>query len=301
MRNRKIPYLISVCLLLLPAIFNPVGIGLLHSQTPGDSVDVLITITKFPGGEKREYEHKTVYVFSKDEPRYEWNAVYDSLTGLGPFPGLAKMDFDGGVIYYNAGMVEPINKLHMDLDPGDPLLDSTSAMADQPVLFRSPLAPDSVDKFIFAFDWGPSDDPCFIIYRGDNSSHILAAMGGTRMYVPGDGYVYLEGHTNNSFNHRKKFRYRDGKFEEAKQAAYYVGLQTYITAPMKLYKDTTYTEAVASLAENQPVEVVIADFKEISGDGHDYLIRTPFGLTGWVRLYYTYPRTNVVGIYMAGD
>ena len=283
------------------SIINPTGMRPLFSQTTDDPHDKLISVVKFYGGEKREYEHKTEYTFSRDAERYSWEFVHDSISALGPFPGLTKMEFSGGSIYFRADISEEINKLYRNLNPRDPLFDSTSAMADQPILIKPPLTPDSDEKFIFAFDWGPSDDFGFDIYKDDRRRTRAGSMSGYTMYVPGNGYIYVEGHTNNDFNHRKKYKFENGRFVEARQAFYYVGLKTYITAPMKLYADTTYTEVVASLMENQPVEVLIANFDERDWGKHDFLLRTPFGLTGWIRITNTYPRTHLMGIYYAGD
>jgi hypothetical protein len=283
------------------SIINPTGIRPLFSQVSDDSHDKLISVVKFYGGEKREYEHKTEYTFSRDVERYSWEFVHDSISALGPFPGLTKMEFPGGSIYYRADISVEINKLYRNLDPRDPLFDSTSAMADDPVLIKSPITAGSDEKFIFAFTWGPSDDFSFDIYRDDRRRTRVGSMGGYTMYVPGNGYVYVEGHTNNAYNHRKKYKFENRRLVEARQAFYYVGLKTYITAPMKLYTDTAYTEVVASLMENQPVEVLIAIFNKRDWSKHDFLLRTPFGLTGWIRISNTYPRTNIKGIFYAGD
>lgn len=227
---------------------------------------------------------------------------YDSLAALGPFPSLEKLEFTGGTIYYNPEIAELINSERTNLDPNGALYNIITALADDIFLFKSPILEGSTEKFIFAFSWGPSDDFCFIVYKDDENCSLVGGMDGYRMYVPGNGYVYVEGHTNNSFNHRKKYMLKEGKFVESKQAFYYVGLKTVTNAPVKLYADTTYTEIIAGLTENQPVEVLIADFRETSHDSHDFLIRTPFGLTGWVRIIDPYPRSWYFwDIYYAGD
>jgi hypothetical protein len=285
-------------------IMNSFGVCPLLPQTFEDFGDSLISRERYLGGEKLEYEHRTVYSFSQKTYVEDLEYSHDSLSALGPFRGLEKLDFSGGTIYYNPDIAEVINKLHRNLDPADPLFDSTSAMADDPILIKSPITFDGDQKFIIAFSWGPSDDFSFDIYRDDDEKTWAGWMNGHIMYVPGNGYVYAEGHVNNCFNHRKKYKFQNGEFVEAPQAFYYVGLKTYTTAPIKLYSDTTYTEIVATLVENQPVEVLIADFNDDprSNDGHDYLIKTPFGLTGWLRVIDCYPRVwGIKGLYYAGD
>lgn len=291
----------TIGLIFFLSIIYTMGIRPLSSQGSDDPHDKLISVVKFDGGEKREYEHETVYSFSREIERNSWEFVHDSITASGPFPGLTKMEFPGGSIYYRADISEEINRLYRNLDPRDPLFDSTSAMADDPVLIKSPVTAGSDEKFIFAFTSGPSDDFAFDIYRDNAMRTRIMSLGGHTMYIPGNGYIYVEGHTNNVYNHRKKYHYEDNWFVEVRQAFYYVGLKTYITAPMKLYADTTYTEVVASLIENQPVEVLIANFDEHGWNKRDFLLRTPFGLTGWVRIDEAYLRTNIEGLFYAGD
>ncbi len=269
-----------------------------YSQTQDNSDGKLISVSKFYGGERREYEDSIEYEYSKDDPGYNRDVVYDSLSCLGPFPGLTEMEFTGGSIFYNLELAEPISKMNRIYNTRDPAAANAKIIDEGPVLIRSRLSPESEDIFEISFKWGPGSTNNFNIKKIGGRRTEPAFFHGDKMYIPGNGYIYVEGHVNSAFNHRRKYRWEDGRFWEAPQAAYYVGLKTYITAPLKLYRDTTYTEVVASLSENQPVEVLIVGN---SWKKNDFLLKTPFGLTGWVRIDETYPRTALEGIFYKID
>lgn len=300
MRNKKskLRDLIWGFLLIALGIINPAGTRLLYSQTPDSKNDKLISVTKFYGGERREYEDRIEVEYSKDVPGYYPDVAYDSLMGKGPFPGLAQIEFTGGSIYYNADLAIPICTLNRTFNTRDPHAANAKVISEGPVLIRSPLSPGSDDVFEFSYNWGPSGGPGFNIKKITGRQYRTVAFYGDKLYVPCNGYIYVEGHALNAFNHRKKYRYENGRFPEMPQAAYYVGLKTYVSAPMDLYSDTTFTEIVATLSENQPVEVLIADFNEMGNDDHNVLLRTSFGITGWVRFTDPYPPTHIEGMYL---
>ncbi len=154
------------------------------------------------------------------------------------------------------------------------------------------------ERYTVVFDEGPSDDPGFIINRllPDGRQQEAGYLGGFELVIPGNGYVYVSGHTNTMFNTRRKYTLKKGSLREVAQPYYYVGLDTVTTQTISLYSDTGYKTKVAGLPAGYKVEVLI-------NSGEDYLIKTPFGLTGWLKIpeNVMLHETPVKGIFFAGD
>ena len=150
--------------------------------------------------------------------------------------------------------------------------------------------------FTVDFSPGPSADPGFTIRKIFKDSLIyIDSFNCTNLVIPGNKFIYTSGHTNNMFNERKKFVYSGDGFQEVKQPFYYVGLKTNNLKPITLFSDTTLSDPVAKLPANYDIEVLINvnDF---------YLIRTAFGLTGWLNMKRSlYGNTPIKGLYYAGD
>ena len=175
------------------------------------------------------------------------------------------------------------------------------------------LSQTSKSEYLVIFCEGMSVDPFFEIYRIvgekqeiDSSFQIYAiinetkrkigGISGLEIVIPDNGHVYVSGHTNNMFNMRRKFTLKDNQLEEIKQPFYYVGLVTETTQSVNLYADISSKEIVAQLPAGYGVEVLI-------NKGNNYLIKTPFGLTGWISIPFgTFSeQTPIKGIYFAGD
>lgn len=174
------------------------------------------------------------------------------------------------------------------------------------------LSSASKEKYIVVFSEGASVDPFFVIHHinekhGIDSTFKIYAMindekraiggiKGLELIIPGNNSVYVSGHTNNMFNMRRKFLLKDNRLEEIRQPFYYVGLKSETLQPVELYSDTSHEIKVAHLPAGYQVEVLV-------NKGDDYLLKTPFGLTGWIRIPFgTFAeRTPIKGIYFAGD
>jgi len=147
---------------------------------------------------------------------------------------------------------------------------------------------------------GLSVDPSFSIYRNKNGERkALIEVGGTELVVPGNGYVYVSGHTNSIFNVRRKFQYVDGEFIEIEQPYKYVGLSTKTNADIDIFTTKNQKNKVAHLPSGTKIEVLI-------NDGDFFLIRTGFGLVGWYLLKEVVPiglenDSPIDGLYFAGD
>ncbi|MEJ2507698.1 MAG: hypothetical protein P8Y81_15670 [Ignavibacteriaceae bacterium] len=163
-------------------------------------------------------------------------------------------------------------------------------------VMKTRLNQNSDEIFTVNFSPGPSADPGFIIQRISKDSSIrIDSFNCTNLVIPGNNCIYTSGHTNNMFNERKKFVYTGNGFREVRQAFYYVGLETINLKPITLFSDTTLSVEVAKLPANSEIGVLINlnDF---------YLIRTSFGLTGWLKLKAAlYGYSPIKGLYYAGD
>ena len=124
-------------------------------------------------------------------------------------------------------------------------------------------------------------------------------MAATTLYIPKGTSLYAEGWTNSMFNLRRKFSY-DGKgWKEVKQPFYYVGLKSKVKkvgeqTHLQVYADKNKNKKVAVLPVGSDIEVLLCDEKDW------YLIRSSFGLVGWVFVAEGLYDTQI-GVRFAGD
>jgi len=151
-------------------------------------------------------------------------------------------------------------------------------------------------QYIVGYTGGMSADPTFLIAPKDTELDKGEGFAGTELFLPGTGSIYVSGHTNNCFNERRKYVLKAGKFTEVKQPLLYVGLETNALKNITIYSDKELTQTVASLPKGSPLTVLI-------NDGSYFLVKTSFGLVGWIR----YPCDGIVtspaieGLYYLGD
>lgn len=196
-------------------------------------------------------------------------------------------------IYYNPKIAKVLNKLDQEI------YDEVGIKEIEAIQTR--LSEDDKNIYVVRYGEGASVDPHFSIYRTGQDPYkpIWSALC-TTIIIPGNGSIYIAGHTNNMFNMRRKFAFRNGKFSEVRQAFYYVGLDTVTNADLTLYATPEPTpaghEIVARVPKDSKVLVVL-------NRGDHYLIKTPFGLLGWMKL----PdaplgrKPTIEGLYVAGD
>jgi hypothetical protein len=193
------------------------------------------------------------------------------------FSHLSKLDVGEGkgsiFIYYNAEISKILQREVESIDhPGTAMraietkIDSTSR-----------------DTYIIDYDTGPSGDPHFVIYKKEDKK--LTQVGsflGIELIIPGDGSVYVSGEADDFFNKRRKYSLKEGALKEVVQPYYYVGLRTTNTKSLCLHTDKTYRDKVAHLPANSDIEVLLASKKDAYG--YDYLIKSPYGLIGWINI-----------------
>ncbi len=156
-----------------------------------------------------------------------------------------------------------------------------------------------IDSLQIVYVPGLSVDPEFIITK--TNGKIVGGVPALEFYLNNNGVIYSAGHTNNMFNKRQKFQLYQDTLIEILQPFYYVGLKSKTTSPLTLYQNKTGSETIAQLPIDYEVEVLLCDTEE-SKSQKFYLVKTDFGLVGWLRL--AEDSTNeppVLGLYYAGD
>lgn len=134
------------------------------------------------------------------------------------------------------------------------------------------------------FSHGPSADPFF--YITDNQGELLWEYLGDEMGINANGIIYLAGHSDKMFNERSKWQLKNNKVKEIKQPYYYVGIKDKTLKPIKLYAEKSGKNIVASIPKGYEIEVLLADTQSEKESGmlKHYLVRTKFGLVGWLIL-----------------
>lgn len=154
------------------------------------------------------------------------------------------------------------------------------------------------DTFLIVFDPGPSADPNFQVYRGKDvwEDNYLGSMNGIELSIPGDGFLYVSGHTNTTFNQRRKYQVTDHGMEEVVQPFYYVGLQSKTLKPVTLTSEMDGGAEVAALPAGASIEILL------NKDDNRYLVRTEDGLVGWfTEELTTQDPVHFEGLYFRGD
>lgn len=139
----------------------------------------------------------------------------------------------------------------------------------------------------FFFSDGPSEDPTF--YITDQNFNPLWHQYGEEMAVTEGGVIYLSGNVDRMFNMRMKFKMTSKGIIEIPQPYYYVGVKGELLKPIKLFSQKEGGEVGASLPKGYTVEVLLADpyskaWDDDSSSHNRYLVRSDFGLVGWMRL-----------------
>jgi hypothetical protein len=140
---------------------------------------------------------------------------------------------------------------------------------------------------------GPSADPAFWVFK--NGGEEVGGFAGTELYLPGNGSLYVSGHTNSLFNHRTKYDLKGGKFSEVKQPFYYVGLDSKALRDITIYSDKKLAFPVANIPTGAMLSVLV-------NEGDFFLIKTQFGLLGWVHFKPERLDDNLIeGLFFMGD
>lgn len=190
-------------------------------------------------------------------------------------------------------------------------------------MVRTRLSETDKTEYLVVFDWGMSDDYNFTFFRMEKDTLIPiqqtqpdgqlyeSYIFGKQIYLPGNGFMYTAGHVNNSFNQRGKWFIQNNLLYQTPQPFYYVGLETKALKPLTLYADLAMTQKVADIAAGNALTVLLqlppqqAPPASQAGDDYNpyeyFLLKTEFGLTGWVKIVTYLPDSPIEGLFFAGD
>ena len=160
------------------------------------------------------------------------------------------------------------------------------------------ILPDKKEQFLIEYSEGGSVDPGFIIYKVEKTGLIRLSylIDGLNIAVPGDGFLYIWGHTNSYFNLRRVYSIVNGTLKEIKQPYYYVGLKSEALVEIKIYKSKNEQELVTAIKKGSPITVIL-------NDGDHYLIKTERDILGWWKpgAYSVYEGKEIKDIFFNGD
>jgi hypothetical protein len=209
-----------------------------------------------------------------------------------PFPGLKKVEIDNYFpvkIFYDPQITQLIDKpLNADRpkDDGSPLVTR---------MLKTRIDSTKKEEVFIDFDPGPSVDPEIVVTRV-GSKEPAGYVPGLNFYIPGTGAIYATGHTNTNFDVRRKYVLQGNKLVESKQPFYWVGLESKAKKDLVLYSGKDQKEVVARLPKGSAVTVVLNE-----GESW-YLLKTPFGLVGWLKIEVTSQEADTIeGLFFAGD
>jgi hypothetical protein len=171
-------------------------------------------------------------------------------------------------------------------------------------LIKTRIDRNTETTYTIDFSPGMSVDPNFIIFRniGNELKELTRwGIGGTQLIVPGDGFLYISGHTNNTFNQHRIFRVDVDEIIEVEQSFYYVGLQSVTNKEILIWNENS---VITILPKGTPIHVLL--MKNESYPNFSYLVKTETGLVGWVRFkpeeLNMWNKPNPIeGLYYKGD
>jgi hypothetical protein len=153
-------------------------------------------------------------------------------------------------------------------------------------------------RYRLRYDDGPSCDPTYSLWPEGGDAPI-GEFGGDHVVIPGNGFIYVIRRSNRSFEGREKWAIHKGALVEITQSHYYVGVSTPTLKPATLLQLTDASSTViANVPKGEKVLVVVQQ----TVDGRDwYLVRTRFGLLGWIEDAAYGEERQFEGIQFLGD
>lgn len=203
-----------------------------------------------------------------------------------PFGKLKSIKIDDTVtIYYDSSFTEVINKKQgAEYEGGVRVL-------------KTKIDKNSQQSYTIDYSPGPSADPAFVFLKndGDKVAEQGEQISGLELYIPGNGFLYVSGHTNNMFDMRRKYKIDGDALVEVKQPFYYVGINNKLKKDLEIFSDAELKQSVGLLTKGTDVSVLLYQDEK-------YLIKSTFGLVGWAKIPDSQMPGEVIdGIYYAGD
>lgn len=215
------------------------------------------------------------------------------------FPGLKTIEIGEAAygakirVHFNPALGVVVNKpLSEDSGFGEPLIHVLDFF----------LGASKARKLELNFTNGASDDPSFEVRLAGAANPLEYGenmFGALEVFIPGNGALYASGHTNSTFNKRQKFGFDGTKLVESKQPYLYVGLNSKALRELAIFAD----QASADSAKGAPLAVIAkgAALTVLINDGDFYLLKSTFGLVGWVKLSPSQSAEDIDGLFFAGD
>ncbi len=217
-------------------------------------------------------------------------AMISSMTLIGQsknyFPNLTRtaIDTSFGIFFnYDKDFTRFINKPCHELDKKDPhFCDRDSVPVESTVVakFKNSIVKDSIT---IVYSEGFSADPGFIVTNKKGKT--IGSFSCLEFYINGLGTIYTSGHVNNMYDRRRKFQLKSDTILEIVQPYNYVGVKGKTLKAITLYKDKVGTDVIAQLPKDYEIEILLGDGKteDYAADSY-FLVKTDFGLVGWLRL-----------------
>ena len=128
---------------------------------------------------------------------------------------------------------------------------------------------------------GPSGDPAIYIVK-NNKEEVLSVQG-TGFHFKGKT-IYVDGCSNTLFDVKRKFIYENGIYREVKQPFYYVNITGTLNRDITIFQTKNLSKPVAFLPKGYSIDVVLSEFGKEDDRTDYFLIKTKFGLLGWIKL-----------------
>ena len=152
---------------------------------------------------------------------------------------------------------------------------------------------------LIEYSEGPSCDPTFFVYRcmdHRKTGEPLLTVWGLTLAIPGDGFIYVYGHTNNFYSQMRKFEATQTGVREVPQPFFFVGLKTKTTVGLDLLSSPDAGVVVSRLEKGERATVLACKADDWC------LVKDRIGVVGWFKLEYTEKGNGqFLGVFFAGD
>lgn len=210
-----------------------------------------------------------------------------------PFVGLAEIELDVSCV----GPVRARFSPELATVDGTILVDPESGMKSVRGLKARPM--EGASELFVDYHEGWSCDPTFLVFLSsddrDAGSPALEVWGLT-IAIPGDGHLYVYGHTNSFFSRTRKFAVSERTIEEVPQPFYHAGIDTKAIVDVRLLFAPESDIVVSEIAAGGEAAIIACR------DDDWCLVSDSVGVTGWVRLESAGPEPTLFeGVFYAGD
>ncbi|MCL7487459.1 MAG: hypothetical protein M8357_04700 [Desulfobulbaceae bacterium] len=172
--------------------------------------------------------------------------------------------------HYNPGSTVILNELNRDLSG-----EYGFAVTD---VARITVKVDAEETYLITYDEGLPAGPNFTFYKLDGPDmQSVGSINGINLYWPRARNFYTSGVLHSMYDQRRKYVLLNGKIREVQQPFMYVGKESELSENIIIYSSQALQDEVGYLPAGAKVSVLLAD-------NDFYLIKTSFGLVGWMKI-----------------